>query len=59
MSYFLFIKIDILKVVIQLSGHFVYADDYAGDQTVWINEVQLYMNGGVLKISAVRLYPKV
>jgi hypothetical protein len=37
MSYSLFIKMEILKVVIQLSGRFVYLDDFEGDQSVRIN----------------------
>jgi hypothetical protein len=45
MAYFRFIKMDILKVVIQLSGHFVYPDDFAGNQNVQISEVRLYMIG--------------
>jgi hypothetical protein len=41
-SHFLLLKNGDLKVVIQLSGSFVYPDDVAGDQSVWINEVRLY-----------------
>jgi hypothetical protein len=33
---------DDLKVVIQLSGRFVYPDDFAGDQSVRINKARLY-----------------
>jgi hypothetical protein len=32
-----------LKVVIQLSGRFIYPDDFAGDQSVRINEARLYI----------------
>jgi hypothetical protein len=42
LSYFLFLKNGDLKVVIQLSGRFVYPDDFAGDQSVRINEARLY-----------------
>jgi hypothetical protein len=30
--------------VIHLSGRFIYLDDFAGNQSVWINEARLYMN---------------
>jgi hypothetical protein len=36
-------KFEDLKVVIQLSGRFVYPDDFAGDQSVRINEARLYV----------------
>jgi hypothetical protein len=47
-SYLLYVifpihKMDILKVVIQLSGRFFYPDDFAEDQSVRINEVRLYI----------------
>jgi hypothetical protein len=29
--------------MIQLSGHFVYPDDFTGDQSVRINEARLYI----------------
>jgi hypothetical protein len=42
MSYILFLKNVDLKIVIQLSGRFVYPHDFAGDQSVRINEARLY-----------------
>jgi hypothetical protein len=33
----------ILSNVIQLSGRFIYLDDFPGNQSVWTNKVPLYM----------------
>jgi hypothetical protein len=39
--YVLFFKNVDLKIVIQSSGRFIYLDDFAKDQSIWINEAQL------------------
>jgi hypothetical protein len=38
--------------MIQLTRHFVYPDDFAGDQSVQINEAPLYIQTKISQVTA-------